>query len=31
MFGRDAVTNIGHITTPRYRYMGTEDLISTWK
>ena len=27
MFGRDAVTNIGHITTPRYRYMGTEDLI----
>ena len=27
MFGRDAVTNIGHITVPRYRYMGTEDLI----
>ena len=27
MFGRDAVTNIGHITIPRYRYMGTEDLI----
>ena len=24
MFGRDAVTNIGHITVPRYRYMGTE-------
>ena len=27
MFGRDAVTNIRHITVPRYRYMGTEDLI----
>ena len=27
MFGRDAVTNIGHITVPRYRYMGTEELI----
>ena len=27
MFGRDAVTNIGHITVPRCRYMGTEDLI----
>ena len=27
MFGRDAVTNIGHIMVPRYRYMGTEDLI----
>ena len=26
MFGRDAVTNIGHNTVPRYRYMGTEDL-----
>ena len=27
MFGRDAVTNIGHITVLRYRYMGTEGLI----
>ena len=27
MFGRDAITNIGHIMVPRYRYMGTEDLI----
>ena len=27
MFGRDAVTNIRHITVPRYRYMGTEGLI----
>ena len=27
MFGRDAVTNIGHLTVPRYRHMGTEDLI----
>ena len=27
MFGRDAVTNIRHIIVPRYRYMGTEDLI----
>ena len=27
MFGRDAVKNIRHITVPRYRYMGTEDLI----
>ena len=27
MFGRDTVTNIRHLTVPRYRYMGTEGLI----
>ena len=27
MFGRDAVTNLSHLTKPKLRYMGTEDLI----
>ena len=27
MFGRDALTNLSHITKPNLRYMGTEDLI----
>ena len=27
MFGRDALTNLAHLTRPNLRYMGTEDLI----
>ena len=27
MFGRDALTNLSHLTKPNLRYMGTEDLI----
>ena len=27
MFGRDALTNLVHLTKPNLRYMGTEDLI----
>ena len=27
MFGRDALTNLAHLTKPNLRYMGTEDLI----
>ena len=27
MFGRDALTNLSHLTKPDLRYMGTEDLI----
>ena len=27
MFGRDALTNLSHLTRPNLRYMGTEDLI----
>ena len=27
LFGRDALTNLSHLTKPNLRYMGTEDLI----
>ena len=27
MFGRDALTNLAHLTKPNLKYMGTEDLI----
>ena len=27
MFGRDAVTNLSQLTKPKFRYMGTGDLI----
>ena len=27
MFGRDALTNLAHLTKPNLRYIGTEDLI----
>ena len=27
MFGRDALTNLKHLISPKLRYMGTEELI----